>query len=86
MAIDIVCSSTSKPAVISRALAKTLMISGWSSAACVGIHEETVASSEEMTRGEMYFSVHASTARTVARDSQSRHHALERVGRYLRQR
>lgn len=62
------------------------MVSGWSSMACVGIHEETVASSEEMTRDEMYFSVHASTARVVDRDSQSRHHDFESVGRYFRQR
>lgn len=84
--MDIVCSSTSKPAVISRALGKTLVVRGWSSVAWVGIQEEMVASSEEMTRGEMYFSVHVSTAKTMARDSQSRHHDFESVGRYLRQR
>lgn len=84
--MDIVCSSMGIEAVISRVEREVLIVIGWSSVACEGAQVAMVESSRAMMRGEMCFSVQGSTAMFSWREAVSRHHSLERVGRYRRER
>lgn len=82
----IVCSSMGMEAVSSRAAGETLMVMGWSAVDWEGAQEVMVESSEEMIRGEMYFSVQEETERLSWREVLSRHQVLVREGRWRRER